>query len=217
MRIDCLIFDLDGVLWDTCHIHSNAFKDTLNNFKVNISFDYKNIAGMSTRRAFEKLLSEKKDLAKIDEMIKFKQLLANQKILLKPPIFDGIDRTIKDLLSLKIKFGIASSTSKKNLQIFIDYLLSKSIFPDFTLSGEDVNNAKPSPEIYLKSIELINSSPEKCLVIEDSINGLIAADKAGCYSIQIGNSDKKLINSQKLLGVIQSVNQLPPLIKKLIS
>ena len=51
------------------------------------------------------------------------------------------------------------------------------------ISGEEVENSKPAPEIFLKASELINIPPQECIVIEDSENGVIAAKRAGMYCI----------------------------------
>ena len=218
MLLDCVVFDLDGVLWDTCDYHSQAFEDSFKKFDINIEFNYKDIAGMSTKKAFEKLLTDNnQDVSNIKEMVRYKQYLAHKNIKDNPPVSKDMHKTLNKLISLNFKIGIASSTSRKNLNVFLDYLLTKKIIPDFSLSGDDVIDSKPSPEIYKKSIELSNSHHSRCLVIEDSKNGLIAADKAGCNIIQISKKKIKLIDSKRLLGVTESVNHIPSIIKNLIN
>ena len=68
------------------------------------------------------------------------------------------------------------------------YLNSARISPDFfdiIVSGDDVIKGKPSPEIFNKTCYYLNERPENTLVLEDSVYGIIAANKANCHSIVV--------------------------------
>ena len=56
---------------------------------------------------------------------------------------------------------------------------------EFSLSNEDVKNPKPSPEIYSKSIEMLNLKPHECLIVEDNINGITAAKASGAHCLEV--------------------------------
>ena len=122
-----VIFDLDGVLWDTSEIHKWAFQKMFAEFDIAIKFRYESIAGMSTRGAINKLLSENIltiTVPGIEELARVKQKLAHQRIRECMPIFNDTLYLLKGLQSKGIRYSIASSTSAKNLKLFVDHLLN---------------------------------------------------------------------------------------------
>jgi beta-phosphoglucomutase-like phosphatase (HAD superfamily) len=58
---------------------------------------------------------------------------------------------------------------------------------EFVLAGDIVSKKKPDPEIYLLALERTGLKPQECIVIEDSINGVIAAKKSGMYIVATTN------------------------------
>ncbi|WAW14513.1 HAD family hydrolase [Peptostreptococcus equinus] len=59
---------------------------------------------------------------------------------------------------------------------------------DVIASGEEVQNGKPSPDVFLLAAQKLNINPENCLVLEDSSNGIEAAKAAGMYRIMVPDS-----------------------------
>ena len=189
-----VIFDLDGVLWDTSEIHEWAFRKMFAEFEIAIKFRYESIAGMSTRGAINKLLSENIPtitIPGIEELARVKQKLAHQRIKECMPIFNDTFSLLKGLKSEGISYSIASSTSAKNLRLFVDHLFEYDLAPENYLSGDEVMAAKPNPEIYIKSKNLMSSKATKFIVVEDSKNGIEAALSAGCEVIGICNSQRR--------------------------
>ena len=212
-----VIFDLDGVLWDTSKIHEWAYQETFDLFDIGVRFRYESIAGMSTREAIKKLLLENMlaiNNPEIDELASVKQKLAHQRISKCMPIFNDTISLLKGLKSEGISYSIASSTSAKNLMLFIDHLFEYDLAPEIYLSGDEVMAAKPNPEIYIKSKNLMSSKVAKFIVIEDSKNGIEAALSAGCEVIGICNSQSEIEEPEKLLDV---ANDRVELLNKLIS
>ena len=101
-------------------------------------------------------------------------------IITKP--VTGIKELMDDLKSFNFKLSVASSSAKDNINFVLEKLKIKDNF-EFIISGEDVVNGKPFPDIFLKVSDFFNISPEKCFVIEDSVNGIKAANSAGMNSI----------------------------------
>lgn len=212
-----VIFDLDGVLWDTSKIHEWAYQKMFDEFDIAVKFRYESIAGMSTRESIKKLLLENmrtKNIPEIDELARVKQRLAHQRIKECMPIFNDTFSLLKGLRSEGISYSIASSTSAKNLRLFVEHLFKYDIAPENYLSGDEVVAAKPNPEIYIKSKKLMSSNVTKFIVVEDSTNGIEAALSAGCEVIGICNSQNQIEAPEKLLDV---ANNRVELLKKLIS
>jgi beta-phosphoglucomutase len=87
----------------------------------------------------------------------------------------------------KIVLGSASKNARPILEKakVIDYF-------DAVVDGNDVSNAKPDPEVFLQGAKKVNLSPEKCIVFEDSVAGIQAANIGGMTSIGIG--DETVLN-----------------------
>jgi len=100
------------------------------------------------------------------------------------------------------KLAVASSSSHKLIDIIINRLNIRSFFDDF-VSGADVVNSKPDPEIFLLTAKRLGVKPENCLVIEDSSHGVKAAKDAGMKCIGFYGSNTYLQDisaADKLIG-----------------
>lgn len=82
------------------------------------------------------------------------------------------------------KIGLASSGNMSDIENNLSKHGLKKYF-DVIASGEEVEFGKPSPDVFLLAAERLNISPKDCLVLEDSKNGIIAAQKAGMKSIMV--------------------------------
>ncbi len=96
----------------------------------------------------------------------------------------GLAEWIGLLQSLKIPFGLATSSRRK----FVEIIFESVDWGDslaFQLTGDDVTQGKPNPEMYLKAAERLGVEPATMLVLEDSGNGCASAVAAGAYTIAI--------------------------------
>ncbi|CAG8782438.1 1792_t:CDS:1, partial [Racocetra persica] len=97
-------------------------------------------------------------------------------------------KLIRHLKANQISLVIATSSSRKNFDVKARN--NKDLFNmfDHIICGNDVNNGKPEPDIFIKSCEILgNPPPKECLIFEDSINGVIAAQKANMRVIWVPN------------------------------
>jgi beta-phosphoglucomutase-like phosphatase (HAD superfamily) len=81
------------------------------------------------------------------------------------------------------------------------------------ITGDDIQHGKPHPEPYIKTIRALQLPAERCVVIEDSVYGIIAAKEAGCRVVGITTSfsEEKLLNA----GADMVVNSFSSLYEKL--
>jgi len=80
--------------------------------------------------------------------------------------------------------AVCSNSIKKSVEVMMEQAgLDKWL--DFHLSNEDVLNAKPDPEMYVKAMQRMNSKPEECLILEDNENGIRAAMASGAHLLRI--------------------------------
>ena len=82
---------------------------------------------------------------------------------------------------------ITLGSASKNARPILDKVKITGFF-DAIVDGNDVSKAKPNPEVFLKAARQTKSEPENCIVFEDSLAGIQAANAAGMISVGIGNS-----------------------------
>jgi HAD superfamily hydrolase (TIGR01509 family) len=142
--------------------------------------------------------------------------ILDSELITKP--INGIESLLHQFREKNYKLSVASSSAKANINFVLEKLNLKKYF-DFVISGEEVANGKPAPDIFLKVAERFNIENENCIVIEDSTNGVKAASSAGMKSVGFKNNNS---NFQDLTGadiVVQSfegadLNKIIELIEK---
>jgi len=201
--MNCLLFDLDGVLWDTKEIHSISFHRALKNFK-DIEFNYSEYAGMKTKDVFRDLSKTYPILEKhISLLTCKKQDYANYFLNQSPPINKQLDDFLK-LLSKSYRLALVSSSSKRNINIFLNNI-SSNLF-EVVVSGDDIIKAKPLPDIYIYACLKLKINPKNAFVFEDSLKGVLSAQAAGCrvFGFEGTIPKKKLLE----LGVERAFSNL---------
>ncbi|WP_438973336.1 HAD family hydrolase [Polaribacter sp.] len=192
-EIKCVLFDMDGVIIDSEEIHKKAYYETFNSIGVQVSEElYKTLTGSSTINAFQKLvahfnLSLNPEKLVLDKRKRYVDFFKNDPNL---HLVDGVKEFIKHLYANKINLVLASSSAMVN----IDRVLNRFELQDFFLakiSGADLKASKPHPEIFEKAAILGKTPKENCIVIEDSDNGIQAANAAGIFVIGYKNPKVK--------------------------
>ena len=102
---------------------------------------------------------------------------------------DGVGALIKKMENKGYLLVLASSSKMENINTVLTKLGLIDHFP-LRISGADLETSKPHPEIFLEAAKMAQTTPEQCLVIEDSENGVKAAKAAGmkCIGYQNPNS-----------------------------
>ena len=93
-------------------------------------------------------------------------------------LIDGADAWLPALRKHGVRLGLGSSSTRR----MVSYIAEKFYLDrrmECIVTGDDVPLGKPHPDIYLRCAELLRVAPAECLVIEDSINGILAAHAAG--------------------------------------
>ncbi len=189
------IFDLDGVIVDTAKYHYLAWK----NLATELGFDFTEeqnelLKGVSRVRSLEILLdignvelseNKKQELlaVKNTEYLEYVNKMTSDEIL------PGILELIDFLEEQKISFSLGSAS--KNAPLILKKV---GLFDKFSaiVDGNDVSKAKPDPEVFNIAAKKLNAKPENCIVIEDALAGVQAANIAGMTSVGIG--DKKILS-----------------------
>jgi beta-phosphoglucomutase-like phosphatase (HAD superfamily) len=102
-----------------------------------------------------------------------------------PPIEGGID-LVRYFRKQGLNVLLASSATTITIDAVIKNFGWETDF-DFIVSSDDIKNSKPAPDTFLKAAELAGEDPSRCVVIEDSANGVKAAKRAGAHCIGYQN------------------------------
>ena len=190
--IECIIFDLDGVLTDTSRYHYLAWKRLAD--EKGIYFDEKineRLKGVGRRESFEIIL-ERSERVFSEEEIKECLNIKNEyyydliKRISSENLYNGVEELLHQIKSKGLKIVLASAS--KNAQ-FIMERLGIGHFFDSIIDVNEVIQGKPAPDIFLLAAQKAGALPQNCLVIEDSIAGLTAARRANMNCYGIGGSD----------------------------
>jgi len=191
MKKTGLIFDLDGVIVDTAKFHFKAWQKLAK--KIGVDFTEKEneqLKGVSRVKSLEKIL-EWGNKSISDDL--FQQLMddKNQDYLgyVKAMTTDDILPGVKDFLTTARAEGhpIALGSASKNAKTILSAVRLLDMF-DVIIDGNQVTKGKPDPEGFLKAAEQLNCQPKDCVVFEDSIAGIQAANTGKMISIGIGEN-----------------------------
>lgn len=190
-----VIFDMDGVIIDSEPIHFEVDMQTMREFGVNISKDELNkYVGTTNEYMLNDLINKYKIQKSIKEILEYKMELTIRRIKeTKINAISGIPELLTSLKHNNIKTAIGSSSPKELIITVIEKFQLGKYF-DCIVSGDEVKEGKPKPDIYLEVSKRIGVNPEECIVIEDSRNGVLAAKNAGmkCFgfrNVNSGNQD----------------------------
>ena len=191
--LKAIIFDMDGVIVNSEPLHRKAYFDMFKEFNLDVSNGlYESFTGKSTS-AICKELCEIFDLSISHEKLMLSKRKHFKTIFDNDPEFQMIDGAlslIKNYFYNNLTLILASSASMTNInRIFKKFDLDK--FFKAKISGADLKESKPNPEIFIKAAKLSGFSKSECIVIEDSTNGIIAAKSAGIYCIGFNSPNSK--------------------------
>lgn len=200
--MNALIFDCDGVLADTEQFgHLPAFNETFKEFGLPVHWSVEDYGiklkiGGGKERMASLLTPEfvaQAGLSSDPEMQKrmiadwhkrkseiFKQLIHEGRLPGRP----GVARVVNEARAAGWKLAVASTSAEESVRGVLEYVVGKDLAAEFlVLAGDIVSKKKPSPDIYFLTLERLGIPADQCLVIEDSSNGLLAAQAAGLRCI----------------------------------
>lgn len=191
--IKAIIFDMDGVISDTNQIHAQIESELLKLFNINISEEeiIAKYSGVRTDHFFRKLLQQNNIEHDVGELINDKHHKFISKLEQEgAKSIPGVVKLIGELQKIGFKLAVASGSEKRLVKLILEQVGVIDKF-DEIISAEEVTHGKPHPDIFLLAAEKLSVSPEECVVIEDSINGMQAANAAGMKCIGLTN-DKQM-------------------------
>ena len=179
MSIDAIIFDCDGVLVDSEKFSCRALNFIFaQEFGIDIGSDYSPVIG---KRLFDSLSYYLKKhnlpLSSISTLMKKKDKIYQNLASNNLSTFPGCIDFLQEAKNTGYSLAVASSGSFEKINFSL-YEVGITNFFDVITSAEEVSKGKPEPDVFLLTAERLGFSPKKCLVIEDSVTGAIAAKSA---------------------------------------
>ena len=175
-----IVFDLDGVLIESSSSHAAAFQQIFAQCGIH-DFEYAPYAGWRTPEVIADALKRRgrsESPQGVANMAREKSRIARESLEASRPLAKGCEATLAELAG-GFPLALASSGSRSSVDAFLKWTGSRSLFRSI-LSGEDVSNAKPDPEIYLRSATGLGLNTREILVVEDAVAGVASARAAGC-------------------------------------
>lgn len=186
------IFDLDGVIVDTAKYHYRAWKKLANELGFEFTVEQNELfKGVSRKRCLEILLdigAIEASKEQFDKWMVEKNLdyLAYIEAMDASEILPDVPKILKFLKNQNIPIALGSAS--KNARPILEKVKLLPYF-DFIVDGNNVTKAKPDPEVFLIAAQKMNIEPECCIVFEDAVAGIEAANNAKMTSIGIGEAN----------------------------
>lgn len=188
MKYKAIIFDFDGVLFDSEPIHFRAYNEALGDLGFSISEQeyFQRYVGLSDQELFALFFNDKSipyELKQINELMS-KKVHAYKSIIDSSLCLEGLFH-VQTFISTYAEevddFAICSGATREEINATLNKLNNgelKSYFKHI-ITIDDVSKGKPSPEGYLLTAHRLNIHPQYCLAIEDTPKGASAAKNAG--------------------------------------
>lgn len=183
--LKAVIFDMDGVIIDSEVLHHSAYHKMFKDVNANVSDAlYESFTGQSTLNVCKQVCEHFKLEESPETLVALKRkhyeyIFENDKTF---DLIEGVLSLIQDYHKNGLTLVLASSASMPSIdRIFKRFDLNSYFKAKF--SGADLKASKPHPEIFIKAAEATGYGKNECMVIEDSTNGIHAANAAGIFCV----------------------------------
>lgn len=174
---ELVIFDMDGLMFDTGQLAYRAYLEGAKEFDFTVNQSvYYYLTGRrdpEIRESMKKLYGDDAPVYRWRDKIIFNRdkILSDEKRVYKKK---GLLELLEFLKKNHYKIAVASSTNREKIEYYFKIEDMPDVF-DIIVSGDEVHTGKPNPEIFLRACEKANVLPEHALVLEDSVVGIEAA------------------------------------------
>ena len=182
---EAVVFDMDGLMFDTEPIWASCWPKTAAEFGVmckdSLADAMRGTNGAEAVSIIKELYGEAVDPQRfVDRYYEIAHEALSAGADKKP----GLDHILHYLKDNRIPMAVASSSSPEMIKANLERAGIESYF-DSVVSGIEVKHAKPFPDVFLKAAENLSANPNRTLVLEDSHNGIRAAAAGGFCTVMI--------------------------------
>lgn len=179
-NFDAVIFDMDGLMVDTESMMQKEVTEILK--KMGFQPEKEKLLRLiglgdtKTKSVLEEMFGET-----FQHDVFLKMLLERKKVVFQNEeiaVKKGLWELLEYLKKQNIKNIVATGSTRKSVNLILQRTNILKYF-ELLVCGDEIEKGKPFPDIFLKAVEKLNVPSERCLILEDSQNGIIAAKKAG--------------------------------------
>lgn len=219
MALQGVIFDMDGLIFDTEQLYYQATQEVADEMGFTYDFSlYEKFIGVSDEElwlAYHEIYDE---IHGKETVVQFIDRAFNRGLELFEQGLADLKPGVRELLAYLDEKQIPRVIASSNQRQVIDILLEKNdLAKEFetVVSFEDVARAKPDPEIFEKAQQFLNIPKENLLILEDSKNGILAAHSAGIDVIMIPDLLPPTPElKERTLAVFDSLLEIPAFLEK---
>lgn len=178
LPIRAVLFDLDGVLADSEPWWNQIDAQMLAEYGVAYHGEcHQDVLGVSYALAIEFYKKKFGISAPTEELMRRRGEIATEFFADRVGLFPRAKEVLEELQRMKMRLALATSSVSASARPFLDrHQLTK--FFEVIITGDEIERGKPDPEIYLRAAEKLGLAADECLVIEDSLSGIVAAKAA---------------------------------------
>jgi beta-phosphoglucomutase family hydrolase len=180
-----VIWDMDGVIVNTGKDHFKSWQYAFG--KRGVTFtepDFQSRFGMRNDAIIRSMMGDAVPKAEIERIANDKETNFAEIVRSHIKPCPGALELISALNNAGVKMAIASSAPVSNIRLLLGTLGILDCFQQF-VSGREVTESKPSPQIYLFAAQKLGVKPEICIVVEDAVAGVQGAKRAGMYCVAV--------------------------------
>jgi beta-phosphoglucomutase family hydrolase len=189
-----VIFDMDGTLINSTKADFLAWQKLFSFYGKSLTYEeYIPLLGIKSAQVVKEFLPVKNDeeiqMALTQKLVFFHEYVAENGIYPVP----YADVFLKQIKQLDIPVALATSSRKAKMEMVMTKVNLVTLF-DAIVTGGDVKNGKPAPDIFIKAAEKLGVRPQDCIVFEDASNGVKAAKTAfmKCVAVSSTQSPESL-------------------------
>jgi HAD superfamily hydrolase (TIGR01509 family) len=209
MGIRAIVFDFDGLILDTEEPVYRSWVEVYEAHGETLPFErWVQIVGSTTTEFHPQRHLEERLGRPISQEVLDGRIGRRTQLILAQQLLPGILQYIDDATVLALKLGVASSSTRDWVRGHLERLGILGRF-DCVRCRDDVNNAKPAPDLYLAVLDCLGVSSSQAFAIEDSPNGVIAAKQAGMRCVAIPNSITATLDLSQADVVLRSLADVP--------
>ena len=198
--IKAAILDMDGTMIDTEKLYMRFWIEAAKFYGYEMKpehvLEIRSLANVFAREKFKVFFGNQCNYDEIRAKRKefMESYFADNKIEKKY----GLDEFLNHLKNKNYKICVATATDKERTQRYLRELQIDKYF-DKIVCADMVRCGKPEPDIYLEAAKQLGCIPEECIALEDSPNGVLSANRAGCKVIMIPDMDQPSEETMNLL------------------
>jgi len=201
MKLEAVIWDMDGVMLDSRLIHFKAFRAIFKKHEIKVYKErLQRCFGMTNQQVIKFMVDQPISKELTDRIGREKDVLFQSIIRDQAVFLPGVKKWMEAFKQNGIRQALASSGSQGNINAILTALTAETYF-DEIVSGDGLPG-KPDPFVFLKAADRLGKLPVNCLVIEDAVVGVQAAKTAGmkCIAVTTYNPAEKLTDADVVLG-----------------